>query len=421
MLPRSTAVAALVVAIAAVAPAVASATDLADVYVDRQFSASFEDTDGAPDAHAAGDGYALGDGSGELTPTDQQDGWSIREILVMKTGSVPPGAAVVGLGGAPGVYTLTGHDLDETPSSFQDGLKPMIALNGTQAESLRPLTGPSDDNYGTQLTGPIRIYAFQAPPTTFHIDPPSGSGKTKTFSTDIACVGPHLDWEFGDGGSATDETSPAHTYSTTTTFTVVASAVCDDGTVGVAATRIGVSGVGPGGTGPGATPTPDGSATPTPTATKAPSPTRTATPSPAHAHAGADKPGSSGDRNAGDGPQATATATAAPADTPAPSPAPTPSPASSAAPRAAATPAQRERRSTPAPKSHLPIVHGRLIAAVVPVSAAQFSGPTAVPATPITDGSATDEHPAPALALPLGLLALAGLLGAGVWRERRGK
>jgi hypothetical protein len=144
----------------------------------------------------------------------------------------------------------------------------------------------------------------------------------------------------------------------------------------------------------------DFDATPTPTPTASPRATRTPKPTPT--------------------PTPVTTPVSTPTSTPTPSPAPTPSP-KTARPAAHKRATKKRNKPAPAPTPERPVVHGQLISAVVPVSAAQLAAQAPKPKPIVIRAGDAKAHHSLGLGLPAGLLTLAALVYAGVWRERRGK
>ncbi len=288
-----------------------------------------------------------------------------------------------------------------------------------QTRSIRPLTDPDTDiNAGTVVLGsaahPLLLFAHTngyAPIS--HFAAIATSATTVRVTGDSSCGA--ITYAWGDGSSSQETT---HTYTDNqTSHVVVANSNCDGrGGAAITTANLGTGGAPTPGPGTTATPTAGPSATASPRPTRTPSSRATATPTVGAKHGGGSSRGTATATPA-------ATATAAPAATavPTPSTVPTPAPTPTSSPSPSGTVSPRPRtKATPTatPAESLPVVKGRLISAVVPVSAAALAA-ASPPAVAAAAGGAPDQ-PAPSLALPLGLLAIVGLALAGAWRERRG-
>jgi PKD domain len=364
-------------------------------------------------------------GAYDATGSDST-GWSIEHIVGL-AGATPKAAEV--MGDHPTMYALGGDDF-AGPNDFAGGAAPVIWNNGASMQSMRPARNDGDSASGTIVSGVISIFAHTGGPSEMSasaVGDTHVAGRPVTLNVSGACAGGTVDWHFGDGTTGTGA-SVTHTYATRDTFYAFADVECGNGVGGAAVVQVGVQGPG---TGPGAgstptpTPTPAATAPAKPTATPKPhKPAKTPTPTPTARAGGGTGKGTGG----GGKPAATATAAPSPGVVPTVAPAPTsvpsqatPAPAtppaaspSSPAPRVSATP---QRTATPTPRSNLPVVKGRLISAVVPVPPATLAAPA--PATAAERTGGVTLKPAPKLALPLGLLAVAALALAGAWRERR--
>jgi hypothetical protein len=404
------AVVAALLATGAAVPAPAAPTVAVQVYVDGDTpTRSLTPAQlGAYDVNNAG--YVVRGSPDQPGVTEPHSGWSIHDIL--GEAAVQAAAADV-VGGDGQSFTLVGEDLDKPTTSFQDGRLPIVWTNGDVEESIIPVRSDHDTNRepASRPGGAIAIYAH----TQGHIQVTGGPetnsaspGKPVRFQASTGdCPGganPRVTWDFGDGGPPSAQ--PTHTYAAAGTYYGTVVADCGDGVGGAAGWQVGVGG-------PGAGPTPGAGATPTatasPTATPTPRPRRRATPTPTR------RAGHGGRAGRG-APSSHATSPSSPAATPTATPAVSSTPPPTATQPSAGTRRHPRRTSPVRARSRLPLVSGRLISAVVPVSAAALAGSPARPTAAVAGGA---PRPPARVAVPIGVLVLAALLLAGAWRERR--
>jgi hypothetical protein len=398
------------------APARAQGSNVVTVYADGNLQPT---SLGTEDVH---DHYPVRGAAGTDPFDTFVNGWSIRQILTQVS------AQTVDVVGDARTFTLSSDELNDPAAHFVNGLQPAVSDGGATVRPIH-LDHPDDDvNGGTQIAQGVMLYAHSGGSLDASLPiPVSGSadGLTVHFTVDIsgACDQPRYAWDFGDGHASTLE-NPTHAYASANSYVVVADVECGAGNGRALTNRFAV-GAGPAATpGPGTTATPQPSATPVATATATPRPRKTATPTPTPRSGGS---GGGGKKTGTGTGGAAATATPTPAATVAPAvtatatvtpePATTPAP-SAAPPSAGPSPTAEPERLRAGADSGLPVVRGRLVSAIVPVSAAELAAAAApAPAVAPSGGGATP--PAPRAALPLGLLAVAALLLAGAWRERR--
>ena len=311
--------------------------------------------------------------------------------------------------------TLTADDLKDPPP-FQNGLKPVLFLDGDRVRYLRPVRDDSDVNADDYITTTDPGQALEmwlqtgnilsvqasastgatgaATPVTYTAGPISGGREGEQFT---------VTWKFDDGSTASGP-SVTHAFSTQGSYGAIATVEGNQGSGGASNQVIVRVGQPPQtGTGPGAgtTTTPIGPATgETDRGTGG-----TGTGSPKHAPGSGGETGTPGtpvpqQSTAGSsGAQSSGTpgATTSTATTPAGSP--------SKAPR-------KRRPARPGPPTG-PLVRGVLVSVTAPVPRRDSATEQRAGRQRISEPGGED------LAIPVTAIGVLALLGLGLWRERR--
>jgi len=400
---------ALLLLLAGVAPAGSSAADRVLVHTPNG-DRTFTDSDFAqPDV--VDETYVLRSSTNQEDQTVSQ-GTSVAKLL--EEGGIAPTSGFLRVTRSDGTWTtLTADDLKDPPP-FQNGLKPVVFLDGDRVRYLRPVRDDSDVNADDYITTtdpgqPLELWlqtgnilsvqgsastnaAAAGAPVTYTAGPISGGRDGEQFT---------VTWKFDDGSTATGA-SVTHAFSTQGSYGAIATAQGDQGSGGASNQVIVQVGQPPQtGTGPGAgtTSTPIGPAT----GETGKGQGGTGTGSPKHAS------GSGGETGAAGTPVPQQSSTGSAAAQPTATTGTAPSTATTPAHAPAKTP--RRRRSTrPGPPS-APVVRGVLVSATSPArngATAQRSGRRRI-----------SKPGGDAPAIPLTAIAVVLVLGLGVWHERR--
>jgi hypothetical protein len=392
-LRRSTAAAVAVLAAVLAHTAPAAAADLVTVY-DETGGPS---TGGADLATETTTEWSAGTSPQSAT----RPGYDVDHVL-SKYG-VPGSASVdvvgtgsIAAGQSPGTLHLTSSELAGTTTYRHYAPSLYVDSQGVHAD---PPVGTDGTIGGGQSSvmsegGPLYLFAHSGRSLALQIisGPVSRGSADVRLSTNV--TGCQVTYWI-DGGApivASDgKTTQEFTDTTADKHVVIADERCaGDGSAGATADYVNFD--------YDATPTPTPTPTASPKATRTPKPKATSTPAPT--------------------PTPTPVPTIAPTSTPIPSPAPTPSPL----PRAHAHKRSKKKQPEAAPaKPRLPLVHGQLISAVVPITAAQLAATMPKPRTVVIRAGAAKAPGHVPLDLLIALLVLAALISTGVWRERRGK
>jgi hypothetical protein len=379
-------------------------------------------------------------------------GTSVAQLLA--EGGIAPSSGFLRLTRSDGSWaTLSADDLKDPPP-FENGLKPVLFLDGVRVRYLRPVRDDSDVNANDYITTtgenqPLELWlqsgniltvkatastdaTSSGTPVSYQVDP-IGGGKDGEHYT--------VTWKFDDGSTATGD-SVTHTYANTGSYGAMATAQGDQGSGGASnqvVVRVGnppQNGTGPGagststpsgpatgqaGSGPGGTGTgtpkqaPGGSGgatgqpgTPLPKqrdpsrSRHTPRKSSSTAPVPAAPATGSGSGTGAGTR-AGSG-TGTGSGTAAGAAT-------ATTPATSTTPAGKRPPHKHRRVAHPPPSG--PVVQGVLVSATTPVSGRDSASGQRGGRRRISEPGGDD------IAVPFTVIGVIALLGLGLWRERR--
>ncbi len=324
-------------------------------------------------------------------------------------------------------------DLTDPSARFEGGLAPIFWINGSETQYLRPLRGPSDTNGNDAIVAsngsPLDVYVYSGPllKVSGRATPSkAGIKQAVTFTARVSNRSPRdgaltYRWSFQDGATATGPTV-THRYVVAGAWypvVTVQGAGNDSGgasppiPVSVGATPVGAGAGKPGGGNPNRLSSPGG---PVNSQGKTPNAAPTNNPS----------------QSSGSQPSSHPQSPTSPGGSPSPSasrqPSTTPAPSSK---RSKVKPAGVPRRRTGvsghqrplvrlAPEA--PVVKGRLISALVPVSSVQLVQQDS-PAQPVDQAHAPSARlgggSVPPAAAIIGGCAIILLLGAGAGSELR--
>jgi len=398
---------ALLLLAAGLAPASSSAADRVLVHTPNG-DRTFTDADFAePDVLDAT--YVLRSSTNHENQTVAR-GTSVAKLL--QEGGIAPTAGFLRLTRSDGSWArLTADDLKDPPP-FQNGLKPVLFLDGDRVRYFRPVRDDSDVNADDYITTtdpgqPLEMWlqtgnilsvqasastnaAGAGTPVTYTAGPISGGGDGEQFT---------VTWKFDDGSTATGA-SVTHAFSTQGSYGAIATVQGDQGSGGASNQVIVRVGQPPQtGTGPGAgtTSTPIGPAT----GETGKRPGGTGTGSPKHAAGSGGQTGTPGTPAAR---QSNAGTTGA-----------QPSGATSTATTPARSPSKSARKRQPAkhgPPSG-PVVRGVLVSATAPASGRNGATGRRSGRRRISEPGGDD------IAVPVTAIGVLALVGVGLWHERR--
>lgn len=341
-------------------------------------------------------------------------GTSVARLL--QEGGIPPTSGFLRLTRSDGSWaTLTADDFKDPPP-FQNGLKPVLFLDGDRVRYFRPVRDDSDVNADDYITTtdpgqPLEMWlqtgnilsvqasastqaAGTGTPVTYTAGPISGGREGEHFT---------VTWKLDDGSTATGA-SVTHAFSTQGSYGAIATVEGDQGSGGASNQVIVRVGQPPQtGTGPGAgtTTTPIGPAT----GETGKGPGGTGTGSPKHATGSGGETGKPG--------------TPAPRQSSAGSNGTQPSGTSGTATSTATTPGRSPSKSprTRRPAQHGPpsgpLVRGLLVSATTPASGRDSATGPRAGRRRISEPGGDD------IAVPVTAIGVLALVGLGLWHERR--
>jgi hypothetical protein len=310
---------------------------------------------------------------------------------------------------------LDTQDLEDPSPDFMSGLVPIVEIDGTTTEYLRPLRSPNDTNASDQIPeqegSALDLFVYSGPLLTvrIHAKTTAAKGQPVTFTGHVSGGSPtdgklSYAWSFGDGTHGRTGVSVTHTFTTSGSYPVVLSVTGANGSGGVSQPVPIAVGSAPKVTGPGQSTR--GTSSQRRSAGTGPQQSNGQTP-------GGSSGGASSSGNQGTNSQSGTN---------------TPSHTESAAARkgaqdsrsSAQRPSTPHHRATARATGPGVVVNGRLIAYVTPVPASQLIAPAArtrpVHAPPTAAPATTSP-----LAAAGGVCAIILLLGAGAGTEARSR
>jgi hypothetical protein len=360
--------------------------------------------------------FPISEVAGSPTENTVSDAMSVHRLLEL-VGVAPQEVTSVVLHRDDGTLSrLDTTDLEDPSPSFENDLMPLVMINGTITQYLRPLRSAHDSNGGDQIVAEggaaLDLYVYSGPVLMVRITASRTTvtkGQTVTFTGRVGGASPtdgrlSYAWNFGDGTRGRAGVSVAHTFTANGNYLVVLSVTGANGSGGVSRSVPIAVGPAPKPAGPGQS-------------TRGTSnERRSAATGPQQSNG--QTPGGSSGGGSSNGSQGTNSQSGTN----------TPSPTTSATARnggqdghsSAHPPSTPHHRATARATGPSVIVNGRLIAYVTPVPASQLITPPArthpVHAPPTAAPATTSP-----LAAAGGVCAIILLLGAGAGTEARSR
>jgi PKD domain len=207
--------------------------------------------------------FPISEVAGSPTENTVSDAISVHRLLEL-VGVAPQGVTSVVLHRDDGTLSRLGTtDLEDPSPSFENDLLPLVMINGTITQYLRPLRSPNDANGGDQIVASggaaLDVYVYSGPVLSVRIRASrttATKGQPVTFTGHVSGATPtdgrlSYAWNFGDGTHGRTGVSVTHTFTASGTYPVVLSVTGANGSGGVSrSVTIGV-GSAPKAAGPG--------------------------------------------------------------------------------------------------------------------------------------------------------------------------
>jgi hypothetical protein len=188
---------------------------------------------------------------------------SVHRLLEL-VGVAPEGVTSVVLPRGDGTLSrLDTTDLEDPSPNFENDLVPIVMINGTTTEYLRPLRSPNDANGADQIleqsSAPLDLYVYSGPVLSVRIRASrttATKGQPVTFTGHASGGGPtdgklSYAWNFGDGTHGRTGVTVTHTFTAGGSYPVVLSVTGANGSGGVSEPVTIAVGSAPKATGPG--------------------------------------------------------------------------------------------------------------------------------------------------------------------------
>jgi hypothetical protein len=360
--------------------------------------------------------FPISEVAGSPTENTVSNAMSVHRLLEL-VGVAPQGVMSVVLHRDDGTLSRLGTtDLEDPSPSFENDLVPIVMINGTITQYLRPLRSPNDANGGDQIVAQggaaLDLYVYSGPVLTVRIKASrttATKGQPVTFTGRVGGASPAAGrlgyaWNFGDGTHGRTGVSVTHTFTASGNYPVVLSVTGANGSGGVSQAVAIAVGSAPNVAGPGQSTR--GTSSQRRSAGTGPQQSNGRTP-------GGSSGGASSSGNQGTNSQSGTN---------------TPSHPKSAAARkgahdshsSAQRPSTPHHRATARATGPGVVVNGRLIAYVTPVPASQLITPAAQTRPVHAPPTAAPATTSP-LAVVGGVCAIILLLGAGAGTEARSR
>jgi hypothetical protein len=206
--------------------------------------------------------YPIGEAPGSPTENTVIDAMSVHRLLEL-AGVAPEGVTSVVLHRGDGTLArLDTTDLEDPSPNFENGLVPLVTIDGATTEYLRPLRSPSDANGGDQIVAQggaaLDLYVYSGPLLTVRIKTSrtiTTKGQPVTLTGRVSGASPAAGslsyvWNFGDGTHGRTGISVTHTFTASGSYPVLLSVTGANGSGGVSEPAIIAVGSAPNVTGP---------------------------------------------------------------------------------------------------------------------------------------------------------------------------